>query len=236
MNFEANLIGFHSCSYHSCTDVQNPTKEFVKIFNVISRLTMNVDIVIPYPDGLAGGGSSMETGPDRIPKGLMCNKDNRYDGSYSRLVGGVATDRSHHPWFTQLKITTGPTSAFACGGTIIDDEWIITSTKHCCLSSSFRIDAMIGGGNWIQGADPGRGEFSVRSKRIYTNVGGTDTCLISIPSLLRNTPYSCQDCYAKACLPSSDQKVEHGMYCWVVGNPHNEFAELGVNMFSERYF
>ena len=52
-----------------------------------------------------------------------------------------------------FKVTTGPTSAFACGGTIIDDQWIISSTKHCCVSAKNKIEALIGGGNWIEGAN-----------------------------------------------------------------------------------
>ena len=52
-----------------------------------------------------------------------------------------------------FKVTTGPTSAFACGGTIIDDQWIISSTKHCCVSAQNKIEALIGGGNWIEGAN-----------------------------------------------------------------------------------
>ena len=175
----------------------------------------------------------------------MCDRDNkgggggygsqRFLGGVERLIGGTPTDRSYHPWFTQLKVTTGPTSAFACGGTIIDDEWIITSTKHCCISASNRIDAMIGGGNWIEGANKYNGEYSVASKKVYTSVGGTDTCLIHVDNIRRAKPYSCNNCYAKACLPTSNQQIEHGMYCWVVGNPHNAFAELGVNIFSEQY-
>ena len=76
---------------------------------------MQLSVVIPYPGGLPSGGGSgqggsgqMETGPDRIPKGLRCNKDNKHgspDSSYGqRIIGGVATDNTYHPWFTQLKV------------------------------------------------------------------------------------------------------------------------------------
>jgi len=148
--FEQNLIPFHGCTYHSCSN--NPSDEFTNIFQSIHRTVSTVNVVIPYPDGIATSntGGSMETGSSRIPKGLVCTRDNKYSGGYTRLIGGVPTDRSHHPWFTQLKVSTGP-YAFACGGTIIDDEWVITSTKHCCQSDRNTIDAMIGGGNWIEG-------------------------------------------------------------------------------------
>jgi len=233
--FEENFLSFHSCSYSSCQNT--PMREFANIFNQISKVTMNINVLIPYPEGLhtSGGGNEMQQGSEQIPKGLMCNRDNKQNGIYQRLIGGVPTDRSYHPWFTQLKVTTGPTSAFACGGTIIDDQWIISSSKHCCVSANNKIEALIGGGNWVEGINSHRGEFGVKAEKIYMNVGGSDVCLLKVPSLLSSQPSSCYDCYAKACLPTSDQKAENGMYCWVVGNPGASFAELGVNIFGQKY-
>ena len=84
--------------------------------------------------------------------------------------------------------------------------------------------------SWIA-ANENRGEFSVKALKIFINVGGADVCLIKIGSLKEQMPYECEDCFSHACLPNGDQKPEHGTYCWVVGNPHNAFAELGVNIF-----
>ena len=80
-----------------------------------------------------------------------------------------------------------------------------------------------------------KGEFVAPAIKTFTNVGGSDVCLIKVRSLSSQKPYQCRSCYRKICLPAAGSKPEHGSYCWVVGNPHNAFAELGVNIFSHDY-
>ena len=85
--FQVNFLSFHGCSYHSCDDNQSPMSEFTTIMNTITRLIMEISVVIPYPDGLPGGyggnnggygggssgggyggGNSIQTGSNQIPK------------------------------------------------------------------------------------------------------------------------------------------------------------------------
>jgi len=65
--------------------------------------------------------------------------------------------------------------------------------------------------------------------------------MLEIPSLALTAPEDCDNCYAKACLPS--ESPQHGRACWVGGwgttrsggFVSNKQKEVGVNVLSDEY-
>ncbi|CAG5076555.1 Oidioi.mRNA.OKI2018_I69.PAR.g8489.t1.cds [Oikopleura dioica] len=159
----------------------------------------------------------------------------RPDASYAGLIKPTSSLNNLHPWHTELKVTSFDGSVHFCGGVIIDDEFILTTTEHCCLGSTSSIEAMIGGGYWTEEANRANGEFSFKSIFVKPRIDTTDACLVKIPSLSKSKPATCEDCFGKACLPIRSQSPEHGQYCWMKGSEMDPTAKVGVNIYSESY-
>jgi secreted trypsin-like serine protease len=52
-------------------------------------------------------------------------------GGVSRIVGGVETTPNEFPWQAYLQVEMESGNAYACGGTLIADRWILTAAR--CL-------------------------------------------------------------------------------------------------------
>ncbi|CBY14982.1 unnamed protein product, partial [Oikopleura dioica] len=242
--FQDNLISYHYSAFVNCEVSKKPLKLF-KIFDTIRRLSFNLKQDIAYPMKVVGGFSigerglgemepKFESGTNSIPPGLTCDRDNKFQ-QFNNLIKTTSSLNALHPWHTELKVTSFDGSVHFCGGVIIDDEYILTTTEHCCLASTSQIEAMIGGAKWTEGADSSRGEFSVKSIFVKPRIDVTDACLVKIPSLFKSKPGACEFCFGKACLPLRSQKPEHGQYCWMKGSEMNPLAKVGVNIYSESY-
>ena len=59
--------------------------------------------------------------PFRIPPGLVCRPN-----SSDRIIGGLSALQNSWPWIARVKFGN-----FFCGGTIIDDNTVVTA-GHCC--------------------------------------------------------------------------------------------------------
>ena len=216
--FQDNLISYHYSAFINCELSEKPLKLF-KIFDTIRRLSFNLkqDIAYPTVQEVAFGGSFapgerglgeiepvFESGTNTIPSGLTCDRDNKFK-MFNNLIETTSSLNALHPWHTELKVTSFDGSVHFCGGVIIDDEYILTTTEHCCLASTSQIEAMIGGAKWTEGANSSRGEFSVKSIFVKPRIDVTDACLVKVQSLSKSKPAACEDCFGKACLPLRSQ-------------------------------
>lgn len=138
------------------------------------------------------------------------------------------------------------------------DEYILTA-GHCCSFPFNPSKVEIDIGQFDTMATD-KGEFRVLAKRIIPHedymieengVPRNDICLIQVPSLRKNAPKECEDCYASVCLPQLPTVAYPGRYCWIAGwgntavinlqDPGRsgltsyELHDVGVNIFSYDY-
>ena len=142
------------------------------------------------PANCAGDPNPTWAPETEIPIGLSCDA--------SKIVGGQPAPQGRFPW--QVNYSWG------CGGTILNDRWILTAA-HCCEAMQEHM-VMVGDYHFD---DPDVGEFQVEADMVImhpdykqhpdSNIAN-DVCLLRVPSLAANAPADCNGCYATACLPS----------------------------------
>ena len=115
---------------------------------------------------------------------MSSNFPGRSAAGPSKIVNGSVASSQSWPWLTRMTFHRG-FSAFLCGGSIIDDNWIITAA-HCCDNTD-SVDIHIGDQNRF-GKD--KGEFTISSSQIFKhplyqsgNGFDWDVCLVKTQSL-----------------------------------------------------
>ena len=172
---------------------------------------------------------------------------NTCDNNNQRIVGGIDAVANTWPWIVRLMfqtdamVTANSNSYYSCGGTIIDENWILTAA-HCCTDDSsgsvvnMKKVIMKFGEHQTTVADNGEFEAIIDDLTNYMHVhedytstadgSGTnyDVCLINIPNgsnnmgdglftVAANAGYSSS--VARVCMPST--AAVHGDACWVAG-------------------
>ena len=190
----------------------------------------------------------MQERTDHIESGLQyCSS------AQSKIVNGVGAEENSWPAIVNFFIRSEPgsNSGYTCGGTIINENWVLTAA-HCCLGSQGEI---LGGfvgqfAQWRTTKDD-EGEFAMEAgpENVFVHPGYSqddtnfDVCLVKydqsiFAAALQN---GAEDKVAAACLPSAD--YTHGDACWVAGwgtteengSSPSKLQSIGVNLFSGRF-
>ena len=146
----------------------------------------------------------------RIPPGLVCRSG---ANGYDRIVGGVSAIPHSWPWIVNMAF-----GQFMCGGTILDDETVVTAA-HCCDGYQRRprhVKGIIGDHNY-HNMDLGEKTFLAVSVKVHPNYSRrtvvNDICIIKFSSMnLARRPIA-----AAACLPEQGYHPKPGTRCWTAG-------------------
>jgi len=179
---------------------------------------------------------------NNIPSSLnTCSPGARQ--SLDKIVNGVDATQTHWPWMARLflKENIGDNSGWSCGGSIINNNWIVTAA-HCCENIA-EVDATMNDASKGNPSEPG--EFKLTSTQLFNhplygdtsdgNGNNMDICLIKFPGSLIQTGT------AAACL--STAMPAHGKACWVAGWGALSFGgsspdllqSVGVNIMDHAY-
>lgn len=175
--------------------------------------------------------------PFRIPSGLMCKDQG------NRIVGGMEAFKHSWPWI--VRIYFGQMTG--CGGTIIDDQTIVTAA-HCCkgyMNRPDRITPVVGEHSTLIWD---HGQFSPQVTKVIIHpdyragIFRNDICILKTANMnLRLRPTA-----AAACLPPREWHPETGTMCWaagwgrVYGDKPNSLKttsvlhEVGINIISDQ--
>jgi len=164
----------------------------------------------------------------------------------NRIINGVNANKDKWPFAANLKMISQFGGAGLCGGSILNDNWIITAA-HCC-KNSVKVRASIGD---VSRSTSDLGEFEIETERasdlhihpLYQTGNGMDwdACLVKFPSIKAAAPQTCDNCFSSACLP--EKAPSHGEFCWVAGwgnknegfNLADSLQEVGVNLYNWEY-
>ena len=165
-------------------------------------------------------------------------------------MNGLDADPNTWPWIVSLTFQEsahlGTDLGALCGGTILNNEYILTAA-HCCDFSSTNI--IINFGQYRQD-DPDAGEFRMDSQTVFIHpqysksAFNFDACLVKAPRdiFAEAQNNGCgPDCVNSACLPEAP--AVHGDSCWVagwglleeMGSLPNTLQSVGVNILSSEY-
>ena len=183
-----------------------------------------------------------------IPDLATCDANNQ------RIVGGTNAVANTWPWIVRLlfqtdaMVTASSTSYYACGGSIIDENWILTAA-HCCTDDSSgsvvnmkKVIMKFGehqktvseNGEFEAIIDDTTGYMHVHPDYTSSTDGSSknyDVCLINIPNGLNGmgdglftvaADAGYASSVARVCMPSAP--AEHGDACWVAGWGTTQFG------------
>jgi V8-like Glu-specific endopeptidase len=121
-----------------------------------------------------------------------CNPGSRQ--TIDKIVNGVDATQAHWPWMARLFLreNIGDTSGYACGGSIINNNWLITAA-HCCDGIA-QVDATF---NDASESNFESGQFTETSTDIFNHpaygdmtdntFSNMDICLVKFSSSLIRT-------------------------------------------------
>ena len=179
-------------------------------------------------------------------------------GNANRIVNGKPAQPNSWPWIVSLRFQDASlTGASLCGGTIIENGWILTAA-HCCQGQA-KVFMSFGQHDRTNHQEAGEFTLTIEPDDFPSHVfihdsyadhsdgsaNNFDVCLLNatVPDLFATgNSHGCADgCMNAACLPTDPGS--HGDACWVAGWGRTSnggpiatiLQEVGVNLLSDDY-
>lgn len=131
----------------------------------------------------------------------------------SRIIGGTAASAGEWPWQVSLQVRTGSQYEHVCGGTLINNLWVLTASH--CFTSSLPLNYWRVVAGTIN-LDQTRSTSSVAAIITHENYNdGTDDFDVALMKL--SNPFTFSAGIQPACLPMSQQNFNPGTKCWISG-------------------
>ncbi|KAL9973193.1 hypothetical protein ACROYT_G019611 [Oculina patagonica] len=132
-----------------------------------------------------------------------------------RIVGGEPAPEGDWPWQALLAINFGPGQTGLCGGTLVDQHWVVTAA-HCTYGrQASDVTVRLG----VHDVDGNVGTEQNRTvEEIFNHPSYSSNSLSSDISMLKlSEPADINRAVNLACLPESKGRVRSGKKCWVTG-------------------
>merc|ERR1719328_508926 len=123
---------------------------------------------------------------------LFCFIAATYTAPPLTIVGGEDAEDGEFPWQVQLRSSSNTHSLF-CGGSVLNEEWVITAA-HCCRGKTAGGVHVVAGGILRIEDDEGEEQFSDVSKIIMhedynSRTFENDICLLHLETKLEWTDF-----------------------------------------------
>lgn len=171
------------------------------------------------------GAVSSTGSTDRIPQDMVCKEDSK--GNFQqRIIGGKDVVPYSWPWIVNIAFDN-----FLCGGTIVDDETII-SAAHCCDGFQRKPDKVkcTISDHYFHQKDPHEHTFTAKELIIHPEYSRrqikNDICIIKVPFMKLNS----KPLAAPACLPPQGEHPPPGTKCWVAGWGQTESGSVAEQL------
>ncbi|XP_017193761.2 chymotrypsin-like elastase family member 2A [Oryctolagus cuniculus] len=138
-----------------------------------------------------------------------------YEPQLSRVVGGENAKANSWPWQVSLQYSSGGKWYHTCGGSLVDNSWVLTAAH--CISSS-RTYRVVLGRHSLSTQESGSVAVSVSKLVVHENwnanklSNGNDIALIKLAS-----PVTLTSKIQTACLPPAGTILANNYPCYVTG-------------------
>ncbi|XP_055070249.2 chymotrypsin-like protease CTRL-1 [Misgurnus anguillicaudatus] len=151
---------------------------------------------------------------------LVCIKDSQSQLSVcgisslnTRIVGGVTAPEGSWPW--QVSLQSSVYGGHFCGGSLINNEWVVTAA-HCLIGLSTSTMTVYLGRQTQTGTNSHEVSRTVRSSIIHSsynrNTNDNDIALVRLSSTVTFTDY-----IKPVCLAAQDSVFAAGIMGWITG-------------------
>jgi len=141
----------------------------------------------------------------QTPEDCICGLVNRR----SRIIGGIETEINEYPWMAALEYTNLNHTDVLCGGSLINNQWILTAA-HCVtdeLVKKFDLKVILGEHDYTTSEETESSTYAYEERIIHpeyfsnTSTSQYDVALLKLPAPI---DFSKQTNIRPICLPMDE--------------------------------